>query len=198
MLWIYCHPLFDERKFAHRFAYRLSQEFAKQNSNLHRFDYTGTGDDPGSFSKVTWSSLKNNLKNQCKTNTPINLIGLRLGATLALNFSLNNPERVKKLICMEPILDGSGYIDHLFRKQHIKTLLTRPKNKEQKTEQNYINIEGFKTNPALIQSLKSINLTSQSLNNSMFLINNLPPFWERISNIEYQPIIQKIMNNAHI
>lgn len=194
MQWIFCHPLFDERKFAHRFAYLLSQEFAKQNLNLHRFDYTGTGDDPGSFSKVTWNTLQKDLENQCKPNTPINLIGLRLGATLSLNFALNNPERVQKLICIEPILNGLEYVTHLFRKQHIKTLLTRFDNKEQKTEADYINIAGFKTNLALIQSLQSLNLT---INSTAVLINNLPPFWERVSNIEYQPIIQKILKEAH-
>ena len=62
MRYIYCHPLFDERKCAHRFSYRLAKAFERKALKLERFDYRGTGEAAGRFSDITMASLQNDLK----------------------------------------------------------------------------------------------------------------------------------------
>ncbi len=189
MRWIYCHPLFDERKFSHRFSYLLSQAFDEQGHRLERFDYAGTGDNRGDFSEVTLESLGSDLANRFGHETPLNLIGLRIGATVAINTRNKFPDRVNKLIAIEPVLNGKKYVDHLFRKQRIKDMMSGVVPSE---ELSYTNIEGFKTHPLLIQQLQNINLSDQD-----DAINHLTPFWERISKIDYQPILQKVLHYVH-
>ena len=57
MRYIYCHPLFDERKCSHRFSYHLQKHFERNNLVLERFDYTGTGESQADFAEVTFSTL---------------------------------------------------------------------------------------------------------------------------------------------
>jgi len=171
MRYVYCHPLFDERKCAHRFSFQLKQTFRTAGLALERFDYHGTGEAKGKFSDVLLGTLREDIATQVGADK-ICLIGVRFGASLAFDYCAGNAEQAGKLILVEPIIDGAEYIDYLYRKQHIKDLMTGDPT-ARLDDNGYKNIEGYKTNIRLIEQIRGLNLIEtareQSIKSSVFI-----------------------------
>lgn len=223
MRYIYCHPLFDERKCGHRFSYQLSEVFKKNDLELERFDYSGTGEAKGEFSNVTFDSLINDLRMMAGDSRSC-LIGTRLGASVALEYCRLNEANVHCLVLIEPVVNGQRYVDYLLRKQHLKDMMTGNRNKSLE-EYGYINIEGYKTNIRFIDQIKPLKLLkAKNIKADKILIaqvtssrnvcreyktlaeNNknrglvvltktfdVPIFWERIPETDYCNLNRKIM-----
>jgi hypothetical protein len=163
MRYVYCHPLFDERKCAHRFSYQLKNTFQAAGLTLERFDYRGTGEGAGDFKDVSLETLRRDISQQVNGDK-ICLIGLRLGASLALDYCIRNPGAVRKMVLLEPIVNGAQYIDYLYRKQHIKDLITG-KSPGMSRDNGYINIEGHKTNIHFLEQIQNIDLIDTAKEN---------------------------------
>ncbi len=161
---IYCHPLFDERKCGHRFSYQLSQAFAAKGLELERFDYGGTGEADGEFEEVTLETLRRDLA-EFAGQDDVNLIGVRLGASLAFEYAAKCGGHVEKLVLIEPVIDGAGYVDYLSRKQRIKDVMTGRSDVEG-ADNGFVNIEGFKTCRELLEQIRSFALASVPVGNS--------------------------------
>jgi len=172
MRYIYCHPLFDERKCAHRFSYQLKRAFETKGATLKRFDYQGTGEATGRFADVSLESLRNDTT-QFIAGRQVSLIGTRFGASLAFDYCANRAIKVNNLILLEPVIDGAEYIDYLYRRQHVKNLMTG-KPEHQRQDDAYINLEGYKTSIAFIEQIKNFSLlesaTKYSVKNSVFIV----------------------------
>jgi len=203
MRYVYCHPLFDERKCSHRFSYQLKKSFQQKGVNLERFDYRGTGEARGQFSNVTWDTLREDIRRFVDDDN-LSLIGLRLGGTLALDYCLQYHENVKNLVLIEPIIIGADYAQYLRRKQHIKDLMTAGSSAEL-NEKGFENIEGFKTSSRLIKQIQKINLLEQPKNtvlktriivihisNRKRPVNTLEHFLKILSNITTEVSIQTV------
>ncbi|MHC4741739.1 MAG: alpha/beta hydrolase family protein [Planctomycetota bacterium] len=173
MRYVYCHPLFDERKCAHRFSYQLQQTFQAAALDLERFDYRGTGEAPGEFADISLETLREDVVAQIRGDE-VCLIGIRFGASLALDYCVRGTGMVSKLVLLEPVIDGTEYVDYLRRKQHIKNLMTG-KSAEELKEAGYDNIEGFKTSVRFIEQINNLNLTNlageYALSNSVFIVH---------------------------
>ncbi len=156
MRYMYCHPLFDERKCAHRFSYQLKNSFQAAGLTLERFDYRGTGEAAGDFKDVSLETLCEDVKRQANGDK-ICLIGLRFGASLALDYCARNAGSVRKLVLLEPVINGAQYVDYLHRKQHIKDLITG-KSVGTLRDNGYINIEGYKTNIRFIEQIENLDM----------------------------------------
>lgn len=159
MRYIYCHPLFDERKCAHRFSYQLAKVFEKNGLCLERFDYRGTGEGGGEFCDVTMESLREDIE-RVVDGGRVCLIGTRLGAAAAFEFCGQSKTAVDKLIMIEPIVNGQDYVRYLFRKQHLKNMMTG--NGSDFAEEGFCNLEGYKTSDTLIDQIKGIELVGAS------------------------------------
>lgn len=155
MRYIYCHPLFDERKCGHRFSYQLSKTFEKNFLNLERFDYCGTGESCGKFSDITMDSLQNDLQAKI-ANDNVCLIGTRFGATVIIDCCCREELPVRKVVLIEPIINGPHYIEYLFKKQHLKDVMTG-NNSAILPEDDFCNIEGYKTSKKFVDEIKQIN-----------------------------------------
>lgn len=156
MRYIYCHPLFDERKCAHRFSYQLAKAFNKNNLKLERFDYEGTGEAKGLFCDVTMDSLRKDLQEMIG-NDSVCIIGTRFGATVALDFCRQVSSNVHSLVMIEPVINGRSYTEYLYRKQHLKDMMTGNGSNFLK-EDGFINLEGFKTSTVFLEQIRQINL----------------------------------------
>jgi len=156
MRYIYCHPLFDERKCAHRFSYEIAKIFEKNNLQLERFDYRGTGESEGAFCDITMDSLRGDLETIINGDS-VCLIGTRFGATVAFDCCCQNGSAVHALILIEPVVNGQSYAEYLFRKQHLKDMMTG-NGSESAGKNNFFNLEGYKTNSKFIEQIKEIQL----------------------------------------
>ncbi|MBC8482001.1 MAG: hypothetical protein H8D47_04970 [Planctomycetes bacterium] len=162
MKYIYCHPLFDERKCSHRFSYQLSESFRQKNRILKRFDYKGTGEADGDFSKVTLNSIQKDLQRRISCSK-VCLIGTRLGASIAFNACCHLNFFSQTLVLIEPVINGEEYINFLLRKQRLKDAITG--NKTDFSEDNdFLNIEGYKTSTILLEQIGKLNLTEKIQN----------------------------------
>jgi hypothetical protein len=172
MRYVYCHPLFDERKCAHRFSFQLKNEFQAANLALERFDYRGTGEAPGEFANVSLETLREDVVTQINGDE-VSLIGLRFGASLAFDYCAHSLGTVRNLVLLEPLVDGAKYIDYLYRKQHIKNLMTT-KSIRNLQDKAYENLEGYKTSLRFIEQIKDLNLVElakeHAIGNSVFII----------------------------
>ena len=171
MRYVYCHPLFDERKCAHRFSYQLKITFQAAGLILERFDYRGTGEAAGEFKDVSLETLRQDASQQVG-DSKICLIGLRFGASLALDYCSHTSGIVQKLVLLEPIVNGARYVDYLYRKQHIKDLMTG-KSADCLCDNGYVNIEGYKTNSHFIKQIEDLDLidiSEENLSGSSILI----------------------------
>jgi len=156
MRYIYCHPLFDERKCAHRFSYQLARAFEKNNLQLERFDYHGTGEAEGSFCDVTMDSLRGDLQ-EIIGKDRVCIIGTRFGAAVAFDYCCQGNLNVHSFVMIEPVINGRSYTEYLFRKQHLKDMMTgNGSNFSQ--EDGFINLEGFKTSAVFLEQIRRINL----------------------------------------
>lgn len=160
MRYIYCHPLFDERKCAHRFSFQLKNEFQAGGLNLEGFDYRGTGEAPGEFADASFETLREDIATQVDGDE-VCLIGLRFGASLAYDYWVGGTGRVKSLVLLEPIVDGAEYVDYLYRKQHIKDLMTG-KHFVELQDKSYVNFEGYKTSIKFIEQIRSFHLVKMA------------------------------------
>ncbi len=124
---------------------------------LERFDYKCTGEEAGQFCDVSIESLIADI-GRIADKDEIVLTGLRLGATLAFMYALKNPDRIKKIIMISPIINGTDYVEHICRKQKLKNIITSNCDISPQGE-GFINIEGYKTSRLFLEQVKRINLT---------------------------------------
>ena len=153
---IYCHPLFDERKCAHRFSYQLTKIFERNNLLLERFDYRGTGEAEGAFCDVMMDSFRDDLQ-AIINGDRVCLIGTRFGAAVAFDVSCRSQSAIDALILIEPVVDGRHYVDYLFRKQHLKDMMTG-NSSESVGKEGFCNLEGYKTSSKLIEQIRGLDL----------------------------------------
>lgn len=160
MRYIYCHPLFDERKCAHRFSFQLKQAFTSDGSILERFDYRGTGEAEGEFADVSLESLREDIA-QYTGGREACLIGVRFGASLAFDYCIHRLGPVRNLVLLEPIIDGAEYVDYLYHKQHIKDLMTGGFAAKLR-DKGYENLEGYKTSIDFIEQVRKFSLVAMA------------------------------------
>ena len=172
MRYIYCHPLFDERKCAHRFSFQLKEAFKADDLTLERFDYRGTGEAEGEFADVSLSSLREDVAQYTRCQETC-LVGVRFGASLALDYCTRDLGAVRNLVLLEPIINGAEYIDYLYRKQRVKDLMTG-KVSAKLRDKGYENLEGYKTSINFIKQVKNFSLVTTakdcSANNSVSIV----------------------------
>jgi len=156
MRYVYCHPLFDERKCAHRFSYELKTTFEATGLHLERFDYRGTGEAAGEFSQVSLDTLRADISQHIRGEEAC-LVGVRFGASLAFDYCAGGAGNVRNLILVEPVIDGAKYVDYLRRKQHIKNVMTGGASDTLK-EEGCENIEGYKTSSKFVEEMNRFDL----------------------------------------
>lgn len=124
-----CNPFGQEAIRAQRSLRVISDRLARQGIASLRFDYFATGDSPGEDgaghmtrwqSDITLADVQLRQLSGCKR---ILWLGLRLGATLALQASVLHPDlpRPERVILWEPVLDGHAYLKHLRRMHEFWT-----------------------------------------------------------------------------
>lgn len=158
MRYIYCHPLFDERKCAHRFSYQLSKAFEGNSLQLERFDYRGSGEADGRFCDITMDSLRADLKTIINGDH-VCLVGTRFGAAVAFDLCCRSESAVHALILIEPVVNGLSYAEYLFRKQHLKEMMTG-NSSESVDDDGFCNLEGYKTNNTFIEQIRQLHLNN--------------------------------------
>lgn len=115
---VLCPPLGHEFEFAHWPLRKLTTHLARDGMHVLRFDYTGTGDSAGeteSGSPAVWKTdIEIAIEELVELSglRRISLVGLRLGAALALQVA-SSMRQVDRVVLWEPVLRGVDYCREL-------------------------------------------------------------------------------------
>jgi exosortase A-associated hydrolase 2 len=115
---VLCNPFGQEYMRAHRSLRRLAINLSALGYSVLRFDYRGTGDSAGTLVDVTAKDWQQDIRVAVQELMDIaavpkvSLLGLRVGALLAAQVAVNNPQ-ISRLLMWDPIVSGQAYIDEL-------------------------------------------------------------------------------------
>ena len=114
-----CNPFGEEASRAHRSYRVLATQLERAGYAGLRFDYSGTGDSLGDSRAQTidaWVGDVGIAAERLRSATGasrVAVVGLRLGATLAMLASARGELRPRHLLLWDPVVDGAGYVREL-------------------------------------------------------------------------------------
>jgi uncharacterized protein len=113
---VLCHPVGQEYLRAYRSLQQLAVRLAAAGFHALRFDYFGCGDSAGEDREGRLARWRADIEaaveeiEALSSSSRVALVGLRLGATLALNAAVPS---VQRLVLWDPVLDGRRYLADL-------------------------------------------------------------------------------------
>lgn len=115
---VLCPPIGHEQLHSHRTFRHLADGLAERGFTVLRIDYHGTGDSPGSDEDPDrWPTWLANIRAAARWlrehggSAAVSLVGLRIGATLAMLAAAEEP--VDDLVLWAPVIKGSLYVREL-------------------------------------------------------------------------------------
>ena len=167
---VFCHPFGEEKLWAHRIFVTFARELARRGRTVLRFDYTGNGDSSGDFSDWTLEIASANIGeaiDEAKRRTSsrnVNLLGLRLGASLASQIG-DVRDDVERLVLWAPIIHGGRYMQELLRinlttqmSVYGSVRVDREGLVEQLRQGHTANVDGYEVSPRLFEQLSALAL----------------------------------------
>lgn len=171
---LFCNALFEEHKSASRAMVEAMRLFAGKNIASLRFDYRGCGDSEGAFFDFGVSDWLEDIHAalQCLRDEvgdiPCCLLGLRVGAALALRFLLTSQTApVDALVLWEPVVNGKKHLNNELRRKLMKEMLTNTEgeSKSRRTELfetleqgSSVDFDGYELTSRLYQDLCQLKL----------------------------------------
>jgi uncharacterized protein len=161
---VLCCPIGQEYIRSHRAIYQLAVRLSQTGFHVLRFDYFGCGDSEGDFeegSLAQWTSDVHSAIAEIQERsalTSISLVGLRIGATLAL-LAAADCHDVESIILWEPVFNGRLHLKELAKAQEnfSRNVLGKPRWKLSRPEIPD-EILGFPFVSKLKQALEKTNL----------------------------------------
>jgi pimeloyl-ACP methyl ester carboxylesterase len=172
---VLCCPIGQEYIRSHRAMFQLAVQLSWAGFHVLRFDYFGCGDSEGGFvdgSVAQWTSDIHCAMGEIQERSglkSISLVGLRIGATLALQAASNN-RPVESIVLWEPIWDGRLHLKELAKTQ--ENFLNALEGKTWRTGRSGIpdEIVGFAFTPQLKSDLAEIKPDNLKLSSDIKLL----------------------------
>ena len=163
-----CNAFGDERKSSALAMARLARALAGEGRAALCFDYWGCGDSPGDFVEATVSTRLADIRAasdfllQQAGGERLCLLGLRLGATLAVNAAPNVPG-CESLILIEPIPDGAVYVDAMLRRRAVRRMITSGHGDGDADADDTVDLDGYALRRATIEGIRSLRIAQPAL-----------------------------------
>jgi len=113
---VLCAPLAEDGNKSHRTFRECARALAKEGFLAFRFDYDGTGDSAGGLNdpgrRTAWvGSVRSAVEKarHCGVDS-VSIVGMRMGATIALNAALDGDLELDRLVLWDPCATGSAYL----------------------------------------------------------------------------------------
>lgn len=164
---ILCYPVINEYLRAHRAFVRLATQLAMEGFHVLRFDYFGSGDSYGDDDDANLAEWSKNLstaidelKHGCDASF-ISLIGLRMGASLAL-LAAEQRDDIDAVVLWEPVVRGEEYLREI-KRFHIQSAVVgglQQTVNEQADSGSHLELLGFRIPNALVDELSKLDLST--------------------------------------
>jgi pimeloyl-ACP methyl ester carboxylesterase len=122
---VLCYPLVQEYQRCHWAFRKLATLLAKAGLHVLRFDYHGTGDSAGDGSEARLAQWIADIRTAVAEIGDLSgvrrpsLVGLRLGASLALLATRDGPE-IRDMVLWEPVANGRNHLRELKEIERVK------------------------------------------------------------------------------
>jgi exosortase A-associated hydrolase 2 len=117
---LYVHPFADEMNKSRRVAALQARALAAAGFGVLQIDLYGCGDSSGDFSDARWDLWKQDLAAghqwlSDRLGQPVSLLGLRLGALLALDYACACALPLAGLVLWQPVQNGAIFLKQFLR-----------------------------------------------------------------------------------
>jgi alpha-beta hydrolase superfamily lysophospholipase len=160
-----CHPVGQEYGRAHWAVRRLANKLAMSGFHAFRFDYSCTGDSAGACADADvkqWVEDVRTAADELLAMSGVSalcVVGLRLGAALAVTALADGNPPVRDLVLWDPVVSGGAYLAELEAVHRAKTEALRAADVYPRREQeNADELMGFPWTPAMRRAVEDINL----------------------------------------
>jgi alpha-beta hydrolase superfamily lysophospholipase len=163
----------EEHAWAARTLVTVARALAHHGSVVYRFDHLGQGESEGDYEATTWPSRLADLDAavhmaQRRTGqTPI-VLGVRLGATLALAAVKRATSSMAGLVVWEPVVDPAQYVHQLLRVNVSTQMVALGKIERDRSDLiadarrgGIISVNGFGLSGPFIDALFALDLDSK-------------------------------------
>lgn len=171
---VLCHPLGEEKLWAHRPLVTFSRELASRGFTVSRFDCRGEGDSEGRFEDADLETRVSDVAAVVAATiragrgiSEISLVGLRFGALLA-SVAAARLEQVARLVMWDPAAEGDSYAQSLLRinlaaqlAAYKKVVEGREKLLERMAGGGTVNIEGYALTGLFVRQVSTVRVADQ-------------------------------------
>lgn len=155
----------EEMNKSRRMVALQARAFADQGYAVLVLDLFGSGDSAGDFGEATWQIWLQNIDAAIAWLTQqgaqsVALWGLRLGALLAMDFANRNPQKIDRLLCWQPVVNGDTFVTQFLRLRVAAAMMDSNAPQERTSDLKLqlldgqaIEVAGYLLNPDLIKPL---------------------------------------------
>jgi exosortase A-associated hydrolase 2 len=167
---VYVHPFGEEMNKARRMAALQARDLAARGYAVLLPDLYGCGDSSGDFGDARWHIWKDDVALAVawlaeRTGSPVSLLGLRLGALLALDYARSAPQPVASLALWQPVHSGATYLTQFLRLRIASGMLGEGKEKNGGTQAlraalatgEVLEIAGYNLAPELAEAIDALD-----------------------------------------
>jgi len=170
---VMCHPLGEEKLWAHRVFVTFARDMAAAGFAVLRFDYRGEGDSDGRFeqsdleTRIEDVSLAvDSVRSLIRSVTDVTLLGLRFGTIVGAMSAVRRSD-IQRLVLWDAVLDGAAYMQSVLRlnlmyqmAQHRKVIENRETLVARMAAGETVNIEGYEMSNGLFRQTCEIQLAA--------------------------------------
>jgi exosortase A-associated hydrolase 2 len=170
---LYIHPYAEELNKSRRMISLQARELAALGYNVLLMDLFGCGDSSGDFGEARWEIWKADIAAAEqwlaeKSSAPLFLWGLRLGANLALEYTIEFSSKVRQIILWQPVVNTETYLTQLFRLRLANEMLSADR-KEQTSSHaireillsgQTVEIAGYELSFAMVNVIDRLSLVN--------------------------------------
>jgi len=161
---LFCHAFSEERQKSYRSTFLFAQELSKAGIPSMRFDYGGTGDSQLDLRDISIDSMTDDTIcafTEAKRRLGVQklaVLGIRLGAVMALGASLKLPD-LDTLLLWNPIVVGKSYYRDLSRTELMIRLGSNESgNSKTDVPDGFVELDAEFISPSMVDQLKNIDL----------------------------------------
>ena len=168
---VMCHPLGEEKLWAHRVFVTFARDLAAAGFAVMRFDFRGEGDSDRPFEL---SDFETRIEDACvaidtvrdlnPSVSAVTTLGLRFGACVAAAAATRRSD-VSQLILWDPIVNGAAYMQAVLRlnlmfqmARYQRVVENRDALVERLAKGETVNIEGYELAESLYQQASEFRL----------------------------------------
>jgi len=124
------HGFTGNKSETHRMFVKLARQLVAEGIGVLRFDFRGSGDSDGEFEQMTIRSQIADAQEAVRflarhkriNSKRLALVGFSLGGTIAAHLVAREKQRVKALVLIAPVAEGTGILDELTTPDAVASL----------------------------------------------------------------------------